>query len=156
MPPPLSFLSPLCLSPSFCFNAVTSHHTAAPLTIQKKKTRMRVRLDWNWSHSSQQPMTLHKQWYFNNKAINSYSTHHSPSSYGTTLWIKHQIIDSYTSQYSLYCTLWIMHVHWCFLLIRGFAFWWGNSMLTNTHHILQIGESQTFWEHSTLSFHIIL
>lgn len=58
-----------------------------------------------------------RHWYSNNTTNNSYSTHHSPSSYGTTLWIKHQTIASYTTQYSLYCTLWTMYLQWSFLLI---------------------------------------
>lgn len=88
-----------------CLSPVQLQHTNT-LTITlllhwqlQKWQGWEVRLDWRWSHLSQQPVTL--QWYFNNKAIHSYSTQHSSSSYGTTLWIKHQIIDSYSTQYSL-------------------------------------------------------
>lgn len=79
-----------------------------------------------------------RQWYFNNKAINSYSTHHSPSSYGKTLWIKHQIIGSYTTIFSIVCSMNNGSLEE-FLLNTSLAWLWGNSAPTNTHILISRG-----------------
>lgn len=87
------------------------------------------RLDWNWSHSSRQPLTL--QWYFNN---NSYSTQHS------CLW--HNTMNKTSNHRFLYHTI-ISIVYLMnnvslveFLINMSFAWRWGNSVLANTHFTL--------------------